>query len=166
MGALLCACPSVKCVRWRIRSIPNSPTCAQPKAGRMDRPPRTMLANTFPSVFDAARRTARGHPLAVCWRHRHRPPWRLGLAGVASRAAPQGHRSAFVGDILGVVICQVHHSFTKRREQAVFLHLTYRDNRPYRRIIAMPSLIRLFSAGSPGRYGSHRCRPARGCRPG
>ena len=29
----------------------------------------------------------------------------------------------FVGDILGVVICQVHHSFTKRMGQAAFLHI-------------------------------------------
>ena len=60
----------------------------------MDRPQLTMMANKFPSVFEASLRHAPGNQLAFCWRQRHMTPWRFGLAVVASMAAQEGQSMA------------------------------------------------------------------------
>lgn len=55
----------------------------------MDRQQLTMMANKFPSVFDASLRNERGNQLECCWRQRPMTPWRFGLSVVASMAAQE-----------------------------------------------------------------------------
>jgi hypothetical protein len=55
----------------------------------MDRPQLTMMANTFPSVFDASLLHARGHPLELCRRQRQMTSLRFGLSVVASMASQE-----------------------------------------------------------------------------
>ncbi len=55
----------------------------------MDRQQLTMMANKFPSVFDASLLNARGHQLEFCWRQRQITPCRFGLSVVASMAAQE-----------------------------------------------------------------------------
>ena len=55
----------------------------------MDRQQLPMMANKFPSVFDASLLNARGHQLEFCWRQRPITPLRFGLSVVASMAAQE-----------------------------------------------------------------------------
>lgn len=55
----------------------------------MDRQQLTMMANKFPSVFDASLLNARGSQLEFCRRQRQITPFRFGLSVVASMAAQE-----------------------------------------------------------------------------